>query len=184
MDLDDESHSVCATIWQSMIRRCYGPKEIQKHPTYKDCAVCDEWLVYSNFKRWFEGPENGYRDGYQLDKDIFSDGSKIYSPSTCCFIPHDINKLIIMDNRKNGTLPTGVRKQPHGYQAFLSINGHPAYLGHCKTKDEAFQLYIKNKAKHISNTALEYFNRGEITRRVYDGLLRFSQELTDKINGK
>ena len=182
MDMDNESHTDCARIWRNMITRCYSPKEHAKHPTYEKCTVCEEWLLYSNFKRWFEDPANGYRKGCDLDKDVFGSDCKVYSPETCCFIPAVINKLIITDNRKKGSLPTGVRKQPYGFQAFLSINGHPTYLGHRKTSLEASKLYQSAKARHIADTALEYYTQGEITEKVYNGLLRYSQSLTDKLN--
>lgn len=178
MDIDNESYSICGSMWRNMIARCYGLSDLKKHPTYKDCDVCDEWLIFSNFKKWFD--EN-YVEGYQLDKDILQKGNKVYSPDTCCFVPHEINKLIITANRKESQLPVGVRKVPYGYQTFVSINGHPNYLGTCKTEDEASELYLRSKAKHIADMAFEYYNRGDIAQKIYHGLLRFSQSLTDKI---
>lgn len=75
-------------IWSSMIQRCYSELNFIKHPTYKDCTVCDEWLNYQNFSKWFE--EN-YVKGYDLDKDILIEGNKIYSNKTCCFVPRWLN---------------------------------------------------------------------------------------------
>lgn len=66
-------------VWASMIRRCYDENELKKRPSYTGCSVCDEWLLFSNFKQWFD--EN-YVDGYQLDKDIIVSKNKIYSPNT------------------------------------------------------------------------------------------------------
>lgn len=63
----------------------YLPKN---KPTYEGCTVCDEWLYFSNFKKWFD--EN-YIEGFQLDKDIIIRGNKVYSPQTCCFVPKEIN---------------------------------------------------------------------------------------------
>ena len=40
--------------WYSMLKRCYDPYELNKQPTYIDCYVCDEWLNYQNFAKWYE----------------------------------------------------------------------------------------------------------------------------------
>ena len=40
--------------WTHMLQRCYSEKSQLKHPTYKGCTVCDEWLIFSNFKTWME----------------------------------------------------------------------------------------------------------------------------------
>ena len=56
--------------WHGMLFRC-STKNTQE--TYNDCSVCEEWLRFSNFKRWFD--EN-YIDGFQLDKDILVKGNK------------------------------------------------------------------------------------------------------------
>lgn len=36
--------------WKGMLRRCYSELYHKKEPTYKECSVCDEWLLFSNFK--------------------------------------------------------------------------------------------------------------------------------------
>ena len=85
------------SVWHSMLQRCYDDKYHIKHPTYEGCTVCDEWLYFSNFKKWFD--EN-YIEGTQLDKDIFSK-NKVYSPETCCFVPREINVLMSQIERFN-----------------------------------------------------------------------------------
>lgn len=74
------------TTWRSMIQRCYSDNLHKKHPTYKDCIVCDDWLNFQNFAKWHE--ENHPNDGkeYHLDKDIKIKGNKVYSPDTCLFV--------------------------------------------------------------------------------------------------
>ena len=89
--------------WNSMLKRCYSAKYQEKYPTYKDCRVCDKWLYYSNFKKWYD--TNYYEINNktsQLDKDILIKGNKMYSPDTCVFVPQFINKLFI--KRQNETL--------------------------------------------------------------------------------
>ena len=43
--------------WKNMLKRCYDKRYMSKHPTYKDCSVCDDWLIYSNFKAWLISQE-------------------------------------------------------------------------------------------------------------------------------
>ncbi|WP_075810079.1 hypothetical protein [Clostridium perfringens] len=40
-------------IWRDMLRRCYDEIHKEKRKTYKDCSVCEEWLYYPNFKKWY-----------------------------------------------------------------------------------------------------------------------------------
>lgn len=73
-------------VWRSMISRCYNEKDYRyKWYGLKGVKVCDEWLYFSNFKKWFD--EN-YIEGYCLDKDVKQKDipNKIYSPETCLFI--------------------------------------------------------------------------------------------------
>lgn len=95
----------CYTLWKDMICRCYSPNMLKRCPTYIGCAVCKEWLLFSNFKKWFD--EN-YIEGYDLDKDIIIKGNKVYSPETCCFVPHKLNCTINKCQRSRGELPIGV----------------------------------------------------------------------------
>ncbi|AUR82841.1 hypothetical protein NVP1029O_08 [Vibrio phage 1.029.O._10N.261.55.A7] len=77
--------------WAVMLQRCYSPGWHEKHPTYKDCEVCEEWQEFQAFADWFE--ENYPKDGicYDLDKDIRVLGNKIYSPETCKFVTREEN---------------------------------------------------------------------------------------------
>lgn len=72
------------------LRRCYNKKS-KGYSTYgaKGVHVCDEWLYFSNFKKWFD--EN-YVDGLCIDKDIKNildeNGNRYYSPESCIFVTH------------------------------------------------------------------------------------------------
>jgi len=80
------SKSKAYITWIGMVSRCYCKKTQDKHPTYKGCSVCDEWLCFEVFEKWY--CENYPKDGlkYHLDKDIKVDGNRIYSPETCMFV--------------------------------------------------------------------------------------------------
>jgi len=81
----DEAIKKC---WVRMIRRCYDKQSC--YSTYSNCSVCEDWLIFTNFASWYK---EHYREGWQLDKDILSNGEKIYSPETCCFVPIEINSI-------------------------------------------------------------------------------------------
>lgn len=78
-------------VWHGMLERCYSEKLHVRRPTYIGCAVCEDWLTFSNFKKWMEVQD---WQGKQLDKDLLVTGNKIYSPETCVFVSHLVNTFI------------------------------------------------------------------------------------------
>lgn len=167
-------------LWKGILLRCYEEKYRSQNKTYKDCEVCDEWKYFSNFKDWFDNPNNGYRVGYHLDKDILVKGNKVYSPDTCCFVPIEINSLLTTRKNHRGNLPIGVSKVNSKYQVRVSFgDGKPKYLGVYPTIEEAFNAYKQAKEKHIKEIAQKYFNEGKIIERVYNALMKYEVEITD-----
>lgn len=164
-------------IWRLMLDRCYSADFHKTYPSYKDCLVCEEWLKFSNFKKWFD---DNYVDGYQLDKDILVKGNKVYSPQTCCFIPQRINSLFTKKRKeiRNGII--GVTKRHNGkFLAYYTKNKKNICLGTYDTEEEAFMAYKEHKEKYIKQTAQEYFNLGKITNSVYKALMNYEVEITD-----
>lgn len=76
--------------WHNMLTRCYYKPYQKRFPTYLGCSVCDEWLNFSNFHKWFEV---NYEQGLVLDKDIIKDGNKVYCPEYCKFVTAEENCL-------------------------------------------------------------------------------------------
>lgn len=159
--------------WHKMLQRCYDKKHLDNHPTYIECYVCKEWLFFSNFKRWFD---DNYVNGYALDKDILFKGNKVYSPDTCCFVPQEINSLIISQKMKRGELPIGVTKHFNKYK--MSHAASKTY-GLYNTKEEAFEAYKQTKELYIKEIAQKYYNDGKITQRIYDALVHYQVDITD-----
>lgn len=85
--------------WNDMIRRCYNKNE-KSYKTYgaRGVTICDEWKLFSNFKRWYD--EN-YVEGYVVDKDIA--GLNEYSPDGCVFISKSENSREAMSRRVYAT---------------------------------------------------------------------------------
>lgn len=163
-------------LWKAMLARCYSPQSIGT--SYENCCVCDSWHYYTNFERWFN---SNYKEGYHLDKDIIVRGNKVYSPDTCCFVPPEINTLIVKHNATRGNLPIGVskRSKSHKYRALLRKYGEYVTLGSFSTPEDAFTAYKEAKEKHIQEMAAQYFNEGKITEKVYNALMNYKVEITD-----
>jgi hypothetical protein len=110
--------------WHDMINRCYNAKFHERQPQYKGCTVCEEWLNYSNFKVWYDQHKISGMS-LDLDKDILFKGNKVYSPETCCFVPHAINTLFLNSKKSRGDLPVGVSysERDQKYRAEMSFMG-------------------------------------------------------------
>lgn len=175
-DVDEKTRTTSYRVWKGMIGRCYADQCRGKNPTYADCSVCDEWLTYSNFKRWFD---ESYVEGYDMDKDILIKGNKVYSPETCCFAPHSINSLLINCKRNRGKYPLGVSKSGNKYHAYMRKYMKYIKIGSYPTPEEAFQAYKTAKEAYIKEVATAYYNDGKITQRVYDALMKWTIEITD-----
>lgn len=167
------------SYWQGIINRCYQQKDYHRNKSYKDCTICEEWLTFSNFDKWFNDTQNGYNDGYNVDKDVIIKGNKVYSPYTCCFLPPDINK-VLSRSRGNRELPVGVKlTMSKRYEAVYQKNKKDCHLGTYDTPQEAFYAYKDAKEQYIKEIAEKYFQEGKITKRVYDALMKYEVEITD-----
>lgn len=84
-------------LWFDMLRRCYDDEQLKRKrgSSYKNCTVCDKWFYLSNFYediQKLKGYEEWVNNGkMSIDKDLFSNGAKEYSPDTCCFVPISLN---------------------------------------------------------------------------------------------
>lgn len=158
--------------WRGMFVRCYSNKHHKKAPTYIGCSVCNEWHLFSNFKKWFD--EN-YKEGMALDKDILIQGNKIYGPDTCCFVPQHINNLLTDHRSARGKYKMGViyNERLNKFLARISINGRTSHVGCYLTEDEAFTAYSIAKKGIIAQTAKKAFDEGLISSRVYEALLKY-----------
>lgn len=157
--------------WKSMLERCYSDKYHQKEPAYIGCSVCDDWIRFSNFKRWFDNPKNGYKDGYQLDKDLLLQGNKVYSSETCCFLPREINAAIQVSriNENNG-----VKFNKKGdYTVHASLGGKKVNVGKFKNINDARNAYINAKKDNLLYLADKYYVEGKISHNIYNALINF-----------
>ena len=94
---------------KKIIRRSYTLyKAMVSREKLRGSIVCDEWKNnYNNFVNWLENTElpkhnvslyefETYQKlcNYDLDKDYIDPDNILYSPGTCCLIPHDFNMTL------------------------------------------------------------------------------------------
>lgn len=91
--------------WKDMLTRCYSAAHRPHSPTYHDCFVCDEWLLFSSFKAWMEG-KNWM--GMHLDKDTVRYGNREYCPEVCVFVTPQLNTFLNDRRAARGQWPIGV----------------------------------------------------------------------------
>lgn len=166
--------------WGSMLQRCHSENYINKFPSYKDCSVTEEWYNFQNFAEWFD--QNYYEiegETMCLDKDILVKGNKIYSPNTCIFVPHFINKLFIKRETYRGDLPIGVtyHKENDTYVASCGNQSNRKYLGSFDTAEEAFVNYKEYKEKLIKQVSEKYKN--VIPKTLYEAMYTYKVEIND-----
>lgn len=134
--------------WKSMIERCYSTKYLETRPTYRGCTVCEEWLLFSNFREWMLTQD---WEGNQLDKDLLFLGNKIYSPETCCFISGTINSFLLGGKISNTMVGVTSPKGMDYYLAHCGANpssGRENYIGLYPSEVEAHLAWKKRKHEY------------------------------------
>ena len=133
-------------VWHSMLQRCYSSKFQERNPTYKGCSVSEEWLTFSNFKRWMESQE---WEGLQLDKDLLFEGNKVYSAETCVFVSGMVNSFTTVSGAARGEWLLGVCWDKKNGK-FMSQCRNPftkknEHLGRFDCELEAHQAWLNRK---------------------------------------
>ena len=143
-------------FWQNMLVRCYNPKYKEKNPTYVGVTCCEEWLLFTNFAKWFKG---NYIEGYHLDKDLLVKDNKIYSPSTCIFVPPEINIFIILSDKSRGSLPLGVTSHREKFRAKIRKDGVMKHLGIFSDPLSAHKAWQKAKLEQAISFNFPHLQR-------------------------
>lgn len=157
------------TCWSHMMKRCY---DIGYHSSHrymgKGVVVCDEWHDFQNFAEWFK---NNYKDGFELDKDIY--GGLVYSPETCVFIPKPLNSFFTGRFADRGEYPIGVLFHKASNTFVASVNngkGKTIHLGCFSNPEEAFLRYKQEKEGILLKMIEDYLVKGYISLTTYDKL--------------
>lgn len=163
-------------VWKNMMNRCYSEHDSYRSKTYYLSAeVCEEWCNFQTFAQWYENHKYECEGRLHLDKDILYPGNKTYSPYHCLLVPQRINMLFCNKTNHRG-LPNGIYKEGNLYYARYNLKE----LGHCKTIEEAYDLYVRYKKAEIIKVAEEYKNI--IPQKVYDALLNYDIRIENDKN--
>lgn len=169
--------------WHSLLQRLYSSIAKTSQPTYSECSVCEEWLLFSNFKAWVvDQPEVNW-EYMQLDKDLLVEGNKVYSPETCVFISRTVNTFIRDSFKRSDDLPTGVTRHTSKTSPFMGrckdpLKRYTDYLGVFKTEEEAHSAWVKQKHQYAKDLACL-----QADERVRDALSSRYQVGMDKCEG-
>jgi len=177
------------SVWVALINRCYEPYTMNKHSSYINCEVCNEWENFQNFGRYYD--ENIYHipnERIQIDKDILCNylniDNKIYSPDTCLFVPQTINNLFPNHERARGEEIIGVyydgrtgQTLNDRYTTYISKFGKRIHLGSFRTEIEAFNVYKKAKEEYVKEIADLY--KQYIPAILYKAMHAFEVKTTD-----
>lgn len=160
--------------WSGILRRCHS-RSYRDYPRYggRGVTVHKSWYNFQNFSKWYE--EN-YKEGFVVDKDLRYPDAKEYSESTCEFIPHALNSLLITSNKTRGKYPVGVSffQRFKKYKAQCGKGGKDRiFLGYFNTSEEAYETYKIYKEALIKEQAMKYYNAGDISEQIYKNLMEW-----------
>ena len=99
-ECDLELYKKLLSVWSSMIKRCYYGKAVNyKKYGGNGVTVSDRWKCFKNFYNDVQHIPNYDRNALlagelQLDKDLLSKDTKVYSKETCCWLNKDLNSYL------------------------------------------------------------------------------------------
>lgn len=170
---DNQSYSF--QLWKNMLKRCYSEVSFKKSPSYEQCLTSETFNHYQQFKTWCNQQLGFGNTGWELDKDILVKGNKVYSEDTCCFVPKEINLLLVKHDKGRGNYSLGVdyHKSRKQFRARCSDK----HLGWFNTEIEAFNAYKTAKEDYIKSLANKW--KDQIDPKVYEALMKYEVEITD-----
>ena len=171
-------------MWRGLLERC-TEKCWTNNPAYIGTTCSDNFKSYSYFYEWCQeqigflkkDENNRY---WCLDKDILSNGNKVYSEDVCAFVPERMNLLLVKCDSSRGECPIGVywcKNRKKFRSKCNNGSGKQKCLGYFNTPQEAFLAYKTYKEALIKEVANEY--KEQLDSRVYEALMNYEVNEND-----
>lgn len=180
IEYENKATAAAYKVYNGIRSRC-GNTADKEHVgrCYDNVTMCKEWFDDPKaFVKWyFEHYYEVEGESMAVDKDLFNDGSNMYSPETCCLLPQGLNSFIAnckkhyFGDEEENALPMGVQRTRDGYcsEITLSSTGEKIRLSEWSTPEEAFAEYKIMKQADIKLTAARY--KDKIPDYIYKKLL-------------
>ena len=168
------------TLWKNMLQRCYSEVYKKKQPTYEGCEVSDNFKCYEYFYGWCHSQIGFGNGGWYLDKDLLIKGNKVYSESTCVFLPQEINNVLTKSTASRGEYLIGVSWSETNKAFIARVNkntGKSKHLGYFKTELEAYNAYKIAKESFVKEQANNW--KSQIDPRAHEALMKYTVNITD-----
>lgn len=145
-------YTLAFETWLTRLKSVVSVNYKKRRKGFKGVEVAEEWLNYQNFAKWFYEQVKLYGKGGVVDKDLLFLGNKMYSSTTCCYIPQAINALFSgkRDKTKGFYLKGGK------YSVSVNIDGVRKYIGSYDDEDSAKIVYFQTKIKEAKKIVLRY----------------------------
>lgn len=163
--------------WYNMLMRCYSENYHFNKEAYIGCSVDRIWHNFQLFSSWCKTQVGYLEAGWELDKDLLNKGNTTYSPQNSCFLPKELNALLIktLDAKDRGKFVIGVQQIPKtGRYRVLCQGSHVGVYG---SEVEAFESYKRFKESFIKQQAEKW--KDKIDPRAYEALMNYQVEITD-----
>ncbi|MEZ6971548.1 hypothetical protein ACB040_20085 [Aeromonas sp. S11(2024)] len=151
-------HDIALKRWSKMLGR------VTTDPAYAGVEVHPEWLLYSNFAKWFDTAVDFYGStDFELDKDLIpltkglgsnadrASIKRVYGPDTCLPIHHSLNVALNKCGHDADNSFRGVREQVHkdGKTASYRAKYGTLALGVFTTPHEAAHVALRYRAREF-----------------------------------
>ena len=171
-------------MWQNMLERCYKTRTNRRRDiNYFNCVVCDEWLYFQNFVKWYNDNISliNIDEKICIDKDLLYKHNTVYSPKNCLLVPEKINIFLTTSKYSRGQYPIGVsydkRSNKFKAQCCDPLDRYCRNLGRFDTPEDAFLKYKQTKEQYAKDLA-NYYN-GMIDDKVIIALRNYVVDITD-----
>jgi hypothetical protein len=175
--------------WVNMLSRCYYDKStnrIKGYSSYDDTTVDKSWHNFQTFAEWFCEEKKRVMSimpliNYALDKDILSTNARVYSSSTCCLIPTEINIAVksLSTRFKDDKLCTLNLNKNKRYSIKFKIGRKSIIIENADTAKECMEFYLKYKEGYVHDLANKY--KSVLTPNVYATLMSYKLPKRDAL---